>query len=110
MKKIISSAFLTLAFIAMLCVINTNSASASVWLCDTGYASVGAWAHCSKGSPSNVQYRVGVLCAGPLNSYSYYKYGNWTNLNSKSQTPTTVNGCNKWYEHYVGKPTVSSNK
>ena len=100
---------LTFAFVAGLGIVNTNSASANVWNCRTGYSSVGAWAKCLNGTPSNVQYRVGVLCAGIFNSYSYYKFGNWANLSSNSQTPTTIQGCG-FMEHYVGQPTVSSNK
>jgi hypothetical protein len=107
MKKIISMSVLTFAFVAVLGIANTKIASASVWNCKTGYSSVGAWAKCLSGTPSNVQYRVNVLCAGIFNSYSYKKSGNWVKLGS--QTPTTIGGCG-WMEHYVGQPTVSSNK
>lgn len=78
-------------------------AQATVWNCQTGYSSVGAWGKCLSGDTQT--YKVNVLCQNIFTRSSYVKSGNWVTRNSG--VPSTVQGCGA-FEAFYGTPWTQS--
>lgn len=78
-------------------------ASAGVWNCSTGYASVGAWGYCANGD--SAYFKVNVLCQNVFTLGSRVVSGEPERVGG--QYSSIVSGC-AWYERYYGNPWTNS--
>ena len=102
-----ASAVAMIAILAMSFSITNTQPSQAAISCQTGYFQNGwAWGKCTQSQPGDDLYRVVVLCQNIFTKYAYYKYGDIRSVHE--QDPSTVNGCNNWFEQYVGKPRTQT--
>jgi hypothetical protein len=83
-------------------------AQAYVANCVVGYnlnGYVGAYAHCGGGT--STWYQVRVLCQNIFTKASVVRYGPW--MPKSGQYPSTISGCEHWYQAFYGTPWVQGN-
>ncbi len=80
-----------------------RSAQATVWGCERGFSTLGAYVHCSYGDRPS--FRANVLCVNIFTQSSYIKVGPWKPVGGGS--PSVITGCGL-FEKYQGPPWAES--
>ena len=106
MKSTRKALAMLMATIVIACVgllSSAQTAQATVWGCERGFSTLGAYVHCSYGDRPS--FRANVLCVNDFTASSYVKVGPWKPVGGGS--PSIITGCGL-FEHYQGPPWAES--